>query len=116
VARGAGRAAARHDSELVQVVTFKLVRPYNDKLFGAVERELAARMATIAQQTGGTLAGQSTVSPGGVRSHSYRVEVGDHVDEYTFLLRDSKEYQLLCRRMSSSSDGVCKQLLDTFSF
>jgi len=115
LSHGAGRASATHGAELVQVVTFKLVRPYSDKLFAAVEKELTARMRAIVQQTDGKLVSATTVSPAGIRSHSYRVEVGDHVDEYIFVLRGSREYQLLCRRSSSSSTDFCGQLVKTFA-
>jgi len=42
------------------------------------------------------------------------VQVGDHVEEYTFVLRGMREVQLLCRRSASSSDAVCKQLIAGF--
>ena len=51
----------------------------------------------------------------GVRSHSYTVTVGDHVDEYTFVLRGRREYQLLCRRKASHGDDACRQLLTSFA-
>jgi hypothetical protein len=115
VTQGGGRASAQQGAELVQVVTFKLVKPYRDSLFDKVTTELDARMATIAQETGGKLDGTSTVSPAGIRSHSYRVNVADHVDEYTFVLRRAKEYQLLCRRDESSSTSFCSQLVHSFA-
>ena len=106
---------ASSDSELVQVATFLLVRAYDPALFDKVAGELAVRMQAIAKQTGGTLGKAETVTPGGIRSHSYRVDVGDHVDQYTFVLRGKREYQLLCRRRSSSSDAFCKQLIASFT-
>ena len=63
----------------------------------------------------GTVSGSRTVTTAGIRSHSYEVKVGDHVDEYTFVLRGLREYQLLCRRRSSSSDAACKQLIASFA-
>ena len=114
VTHGDGRASAQHGSDLVQVVTFKLVKPYSGSLFDAVETELNQRMDEIAQETGGKVVGRRVVTPAGIRSHSYRVDDGDHVDEYTFVLRSSKEYQLLCRRDSSSSNANCKRLIATF--
>src|SRR5262249_21589857 len=44
ITHGSGRVSAEHGADLVQVVTFKLVRPYRDSLFGAVENELKLRM------------------------------------------------------------------------
>ena len=115
ISQGAGRVSAQQGAELVQVATFKLVKPYRDSLFEKVTTELDARMAAIVQETGGKLDGSSTVSPAGIRSHSYRVNVADHVDEYTFVLRRAREYQLLCRRDASSSSSFCTQLVRSFA-
>ena len=106
--------AASHGSELVQVSSFPLVRPYTSSLFARVAHELALRMKTIAQETGGTLAGTKTVTAGGVKSHRYDVKVDGHVDQYTFVLIGKREYQLLCRVSTSSSDAFCTQLLTSF--
>jgi hypothetical protein len=105
------QVSATHGSDLVQVATFPLVRPYTAALFQPVAKELTARMGQVAQQSHGTVSGSSTVTAGGIRSHSYRVRVGDHVDEYTFVLRGMREVQLLCRRDAKSSDAACKQLI-----
>ncbi len=107
--------AASRDSELVQVARFKLVHPYTDKLFDRVAGELAARMKVIAAQTRGTIVGAKTVTAAGIRSHAYDVKVGDHLDQYTFVLRQRREFQLLCRRRSSSSDAFCAQLVKSFA-
>jgi hypothetical protein len=114
VVGGKARTGAVHDSELVQVATFPLVKPYTDALFDRVARELDVRMKAVAGETGGSVTGSSTVTAGGIRSHAYDVTVGDHVDQYTFVLRGKREYQLLCRRKSSSKDDFCRQLLASF--
>jgi 3-oxoacyl-ACP reductase-like protein len=111
---GKRRASASHDDELVQVAAFPLLKPYRDALFARVERELNARMQQVAAQTGGTVSGHSTVTTGGIRAHSYEVSVGDHVDQYTFVLQGMREFQLLCRRKASSDDEACKLLLTSF--
>lgn len=109
-----GRTSASSDSQLVQVATFPLVHPYTDALFDAVANELALRMKTLAKETGGVLEGTKIVKAGGIRSHVYDMKVGDHVDEYTFVLRGKREYQLLCRRRSSKSDAFCARLITSF--
>lgn len=111
---GNGRASASHDDELVQVAAFPLQKPYSPALFDQVERELQARMKQVAAETGGTVSGGGVVTAGGIRSHSYSLKVGDHVDEYTFVLRGMREYQLLCRRKASSDDGNCRRLVTSF--
>jgi len=114
VAVAGARASASRDSELVQVSTFPLQKPYTDALFDAVVKELDARMQVLAKQVGGTVSDGGTVKAAGIRSHSYRVAVGSHVDEYTFVLRDKLEYQLLCRRKNSNGESVCRQLVKSF--
>jgi hypothetical protein len=115
VARTPRQVSASHDSELVQVAEFPLVKPYRPSLFVPVATELEARMAQVAKQVHGVVSPNGTATVAGIPSHSYRVKVGDHVDEYTFVLRGLREYQLLCRRRSSSSDVVCKRLVGSFT-
>jgi hypothetical protein len=114
VQQSARGAVAAHGSDLVQVSAFPLVRPYSSALFDRVAGELAIRMKAIAQETSGTVAGTKTVSAGGVQSHMYEVKVGDHVDQYTFVLIGKREYQLLCRSRSSSAGSFCSVLLTSF--
>ncbi|MFL5953949.1 MAG: hypothetical protein ACJ76I_07560 [Gaiellaceae bacterium] len=107
-------ARAAHDGELVQVTTFPLVKPYNDGLFAKVQRELRARMQTIARQTRGKVTAERTVTAAGIRSHSYEVTTAGHVDEYTFVLRGKREYLLLCRRKAGDR-SFCAQLVKSFA-
>jgi hypothetical protein len=115
VTRSRGRVTAGAGNDLVQVVTFRLLRPYSQRLFAKVARELQVRMTAVAGQTGGTLAGSQVVSAGGIRAHSYRVRAGSRIDQYTFVLRGRREYQLLCRRDAKKGDDACRQLLQTFA-
>jgi hypothetical protein len=114
VEHGPRQASASQGSELVKVATFPLLKPYSPALFARVDRELSARMRQVAVQTGGTVSGGTTVIAGGIRSHAYDVTVRDHVDQYTFVLRGMREYQLLCRRQSSKNDDVCARLIASF--
>ncbi len=114
VARSTRGASASRDSELVQISTFPLIRPYTDSLFDRVAGELDLRMKTIAKETGGTLSGTKTVTAGGVRAHRYEVKVDGHVDQYTFVLIGKREYQLLCRFRTSSTGAFCTDLLTSF--
>jgi hypothetical protein len=102
------------DGRLVEVSTFPLARRYDDSLFSAVEKELNARMAVLARDSGGTVTPAKPVTVAGIRSHSYRVESDGMVDEYVFVLRGKREFQLLCRRKSSDSDDHCKLLATSF--
>jgi len=107
--------AAAHDDELAEVSVFPLLKPYSDALFDRVTPELAATMQKVARQLGGTLSGPTTVTPAGIRAHSYRVAAGKSIVEYTFVLRGMHEYELLCRRKASGGDAVCKRLLTSFA-
>jgi hypothetical protein len=107
--------SATHDSELVQVATFPLVKPYTDALFDRVAKELAVRMKGVALQSHGTVTATRTVEVDGIRSHAYDVTVADHVDEYTFVLNGMHEHQLLCRRRSSDRSRFCATLVTSFA-
>ncbi len=115
VQRGRTLVVATHGSELVQVSTFPLQKAYTDALFGKVTKELQTRVGQVAAQTGGKLTGRSVVTAAGIRSHRFLVTVGDHVDEYTFVLRGKREYLLLCRRRSSHDQATCDQLIKSFA-
>ena len=115
VERAQRQVTASRDSELVRVASFVLVKPYSAALFGKVARELDLRMADVARRTGGKISGQDTATVAGIKSHVYDVEVGDHVDRYTFVLQGMREYQLLCRRRSSSGSGFCDTLATSFA-
>ena len=113
--RAKSRVGATHDSELVQVAAFPLLKPYHERLFDKVAGELRTRMQEIAGQTRGRVTGERTVTADGIRSHAYDVTVGEHVDEYTFVLDGMHEYLLLCRRSSSDEAVACSRLVTSFS-
>ena len=110
-----GSATASKGSQLVQVKTFPLARVYTAALFGKVAAELRARMNTLAQQTGGRVTGVRTVTADKIRSHAFDVTAGDHVDEYTFVLRGKREYLILCRRAATGDRSFCDQLVKSFA-
>ena len=115
VQRSVRGAAASQGSELVQVSTFPLVRPYTAvalRSCGSTSSPCGWRRSP--SETGGTLTGTKTVTAGGVKSHRYDVEVDGHVDQYTFVLIGKREYQLLCRFRTSSDDSFCSNLLTSF--
>ena len=115
VARAKNRVSATRGAELVQVATFPLLKPYDEKLFSRVARELRARMEDIATQTSGRLSGERTVTADGVRSHVYEVTAGKQTDEYTFVFSGKREYLLLCRRQSPAGAGFCPRLVTSFA-
>jgi hypothetical protein len=92
------------------VVTFPLARRYADDLFGKVRSELDVRMAAVAKQANGSVAGHDVATVDGTRSHVYDVRVGDRTDRYTFVLRGKREFLLLC----SADSAVCDELAASF--
>jgi hypothetical protein len=99
--------------DLVQVSAFPLAKPYRASLFDRVAPELQAQLGKAAASVGGKIEDAGDVTAGGVRSHVFRVRVGDHVDEYTFVLVGRREFQLLCRAKEVGS-AACKQLQTSF--
>jgi len=108
-------AGASDDDGLVQVTVFPLMHPYTDALFAKVAGELDERMQGVAKQLHGALGAATTTTVAGIRSHGYTVSAGGDVLEYTFVLRDRREYQLVCRRSAKASASTCTQLLTTFA-
>ena len=97
-------------SRFVQVATFPLARRYTPALFERVQSELRVRMEAVAHASKGTVSGHRVVTVDGTRSHAYDVKVGDRTDSYTFLLRDKREYLLVC----SADSVVCDELAASF--
>jgi hypothetical protein len=105
------RTTARDGDSFVQVATFPLARPYTAALFRKVESELALRMAEVAKRGGGTVSGHRVVVVDGDKSHSYDVAIGKRTDRYTFYLRGSREFLLVC----SADAEVCDELAASFA-
>ena len=110
VSHGTGRATARGDSQFVQVSTFPLARRYTDSLFDRVRSELEVRMAAVAKEVNGSVAGHHIVTVDGIRSHAYDVRADGRTDRYTFVLRGKREFLLLC----SADSAVCDELAASF--
>ena len=114
VERAGTTVTARQGDGLVRVSTFPLARSYSPALFPRVASELKARMTALAAHGGGKVAGTGEAVAAGIKAHVWRIRTGDHLDEYTFVLRGRREYQLLCRRSAGGDDAACKQLVSTF--
>jgi hypothetical protein len=115
VERKTGSVGAMHGHvDLVSVQTFRLVRRYTPKLFAAATNELDGRAAQLAGQLNGTLATSETVRVADADARSYRIEFDGKVEEITFVLRDKREYQLLCRRDADAGRDACKRLVRSF--
>ena len=105
-----GRTTVKDGSDFVQVAIFPLAHPYTASLFQRVQSELGVRMAAVARASKGSVAAHHVVTVDGSKSHAYDVRVGNRTDRYTFLLRDKREFLLVC----SAGADVCDELAASF--
>ncbi len=110
-----GVSAAHGDLDLVRVSTFRLQKPYRPALFTAASKELDRVAGQLAVQLKGRLASSDSVRAAGSDARSYRIEIGDRVEQVTFVLRGRREYQLLCRRSAKGSTAACRSIVSTFA-
>jgi uncharacterized cupredoxin-like copper-binding protein len=100
----------------LEVLRFRLEKPYRVALFRAVTRELDGVVAKLAAQLKGRVASRATVKIAGRRSRSYRVEYGPgKAQEIAFVLEAQTEYELLCRRPARQPDATCRAFLASFA-
>lgn len=99
----------------VEVVVFRLVRPYDPSRRAAVARELDRVAARLAAQLKGSIASRQFLAVGGLDARSYSIRFGSKVEQITFVLHGQREYQLLCRRAAGADDAPCTELLRSFA-
>jgi hypothetical protein len=108
-------AATNGSVDRVEVMTFRLVKPYRPELFEAATAELDRVAVRLADELHGRVAGRSTVTAAGGKARSYRIDYGSKTTEVvTFVLSGRREYQLLCRRPSDGDDAACRLLVRSF--
>jgi hypothetical protein len=116
VHKGPSVAAVNGDVDRIEVVRFKLEKPYRPALFGAASRELDGVVGRLAGQLKGKVSGRSTSTLAGRRSRTYTIDYGPgKTQEIAFVLDGQDEFQLLCRRDSSAPNDNCAQLFSTFA-
>lgn len=98
----------------VEVVVFRLLRPYDPSQRAATARELDRVASRLAAQLKGSIASRQFVSVGGLGARSYSIHFGGKVEQITFVLHEQREYQLLCRRAGGGDDAPCAELLRSF--
>jgi hypothetical protein len=110
-----GAAATNGDVDRVEVVVFRLVRPYERARRAAVARELDRVAAGVASQLKGSVRSKRSLQVGGRDARSYLIDFDGKTEEITFALDERREYQLLCRRAAGGDDAPCAELLRSFS-
>ncbi len=105
--------------ELVQVLYFRLSKPFRPSLWAKVVREIDAATKQLAKRLKGTASPGKTVRVGGIRGRQYELSFtkgGTALRErITFLLRARREFELLCQW--STKDGepeACRVLTANF--
>jgi hypothetical protein len=113
VTRSLTGITATKGDQFVRVSTFPLARSYSPGLFAKVAGELKTRMTALAKQSGGKVDRTSVTTAAGIKSHVWHIATGNDLDEYTFVLRGRREFQLLCRRPSGGDDTACTELVQS---
>jgi hypothetical protein len=99
--------------DLVQVTRLPLIRPYRPALFERVVPELDRTAKQLGEEAGASVTGR-TLRVLGERVRQYDLQFSGRVEQLTFVLRDRKNFQLLCRREDDGDDAPCKRLVTSF--
>jgi hypothetical protein len=99
--------------DLVQVTRLPLIRAYRPALFERVVPELDRTAKQLGEEAGARVTGR-TVRVLGERVRQYDLQFSGRVEQLTFVLRDRKNFQLLCRREDDGDDAPCKRLVTSF--
>jgi hypothetical protein len=113
VTRSLTEITATQGDQFVRVSTFPLAKVYAPALFAKVAAELKTRMTALAKQSGGRVDSTSVTTASGIKSHVWHVATGGNLDEYTFVLRGRREFQLLCHRPAGGDDSACSELVQS---
>jgi hypothetical protein len=110
-----GAAASSGAVDRVEVLVFRLVRPYDPARRTATSRELDRVADRVAAQLKGSVSSRRSLEVAALDARSYSIDFGGKVEEITFVLDGRREYQLLCRRATGADDAPCARLLASFA-
>jgi len=116
VRQGSSVAAVNGSVDRAEVILFTLEKPYRAALFARTARELDGVVTRLAGQLSGRVVRRATTEVAGRKVRTYRIDY-DHgkTDEIAFVLDGTKEYYLLCRRLTAAADTDCAALFSTFA-
>jgi hypothetical protein len=97
------------------VLVFRLLRPYDPARRVATARELDRVAQRVAAQLKGSVSSRRSLEVASLDARSYSIGFGAKVEQITFVLRDRREYELLCRRTAGGDDAPCARLLASFN-
>jgi hypothetical protein len=118
VERRGGVVEAGQGTDLVSVTRYPLLRRFRPGLWAKVVPELDRAAAAVARQQQGKVADPQTVRVGGQEARRYDVlyerEGKELTERITFVLREKREYLLLCRYERGGPTDACELLLRSF--
>jgi hypothetical protein len=117
VVNGGDKVIARDGGYLVSVSRFRLVKRYDPAHFAAAAAELDRVVSTLAARSHGTVTERTTTTVDGSRVRVYRYTSAGVETRIGFVLRDLREYELLCQLPAGAADrdGACTLLFSSFS-
>jgi hypothetical protein len=92
-----------------------LVKPYRHALLAGAVRELDRDTAKIVASLHGKMTGRDTTTVAGHDARTYTISYDSRVQELTFVLDGSREYELICRRAGTDDEAPCGALRETFT-
>lgn len=114
-----GLNVAGPGSQLLSVGVYRLVKPYAPARFAAAARELDGVAGRLAAGRQGKVDSKRTLTVAGRKVRSYRIgyELGGDslTQQVTFVLRNTTEWLLVCRRGTADPDEPCARLLTSFA-
>jgi hypothetical protein len=109
-----GVTASNGPVDRVQVNEFRLVHGYVHGKQAATNKELDGVAARLAQQLKGKVTSRRTLRVNGLDGRAYGIVHGELAEEFTFVLRGKREYELLCRRAIGADATACRELVASF--
>ncbi len=114
--KGDSVAASSGPVDLLQARRFALEKAYRPAKFAKAAKELDRDASALAAQQKGHIADRATKQIAGRKTRYYRIVYGGgKTEEIAFVLDNRNEFQLLCRRSSTSSDADCARLFTSFA-
>ena len=109
-----GSTAVDGQVDRVEVLVFRLLRPYDSTKRVGAARELDRVAAGIAAQLKGSVMSRRSLEVGGLDGRTYTVVFNGKTEQITFALRGRREYQLLCRHRLGADEAPCAELVKSF--
>jgi hypothetical protein len=119
VVRNERAVQASDGVQLVSVTRYPLLRRFRPELWVKVVPELDRAASELAQQQNGKVTHSETVTVAGQRARRYDIDYTRDgkqlVERIAFVLREKREYLLLCRYERGGGTDACDRLLATFT-